>query len=266
MNEAALRWVRLLSRTRVGKSPDNSQSCEDRSDFDKDYDRIIYSSAFRRLQDKTQVFPLSRSDYIRTRLTHSLEVSCVGRSLGRLAGLQVSSIAKALEKMELQPEHVGTLVSAACLAHDIGNPPFGHCGEAAIQQWAKSYSLREKGLNEAERQDLEKFEGNAQSFRILTKLHRREPRGGLRPTFAMVGTLAKYPCPSLFAKESADNCSWKKFGYFQDDRDLFCEAFEGVGIKQIEEEAFPRHPSRVSVRSSRRHLLRHYRLGRFGQS
>ncbi|NOJ97773.1 HD domain-containing protein, partial [Corallococcus coralloides] len=139
--ERTERWRRLLSDTRVGSGPRSAQAeaagaeaahrqLDERNDYSRDYDRIVFSSEFRCLHDKTQVFPLSTSDYTRTRLTHSIEASCVGRSLGHQAGLGLKA-----QGVELDPSHLGTIVAAACLAHDIGNPPFGHSGEAAIQHW-----------------------------------------------------------------------------------------------------------------------------------
>jgi dGTPase len=124
-------WSALLSRRRLyGQAFEVAEY--DRSEFERDHDRIIFSSAFRRLQDKTQVFPLSTSDYTRNRLTHSLEVACVGRHLGLMAGKHLKGLG-----VQCEPHDAGTIVATACLAHDIGNPPFGHSGEAAIQSWAK---------------------------------------------------------------------------------------------------------------------------------
>jgi dGTPase len=232
------RWERLLSSERLGESNSYTPP-EGRSRFDQDYDRIVFSSAFRRLQDKTQVFPLSQSDYTRTRLTHSVEVSCVGRSLGQLAGkfLQKEGV---LEQTSISYGDVGTIVAAACLAHDTGNPPFGHSGESSIQQWAdmsfKSPASQEFRLAElitggAEQQDFLNFEGNAQSFRIYSKLQGRERRGGLRLTLATIGALTKYPRASIIDESlKGSDVAYKKFGYFQDDRDLALEVFRGLGL------------------------------------
>jgi dGTPase len=242
------RWQQLLSGQRLG-SKSTRESLDERSEFDKDYDRIVFSSAFRRLNDKTQVFPLSTSDYTRTRLTHSIEASCVGRTLGQLAG-------KALVRQgvtTVDPAHLGTLVAAACLAHDIGNPPFGHSGEAAIQHWAEqkypTWQTPASGgpspfATEAEWKDLVSFEGNAQGFRILSRLQARERQGGLRYTVATLGAMSKYPRPSVIPgrEREESRVSEKKFGYFQDDAELAHEAFERLALGEREKGVFGRHP------------------------
>lgn len=251
------RWKKLLSDKRLGETHPYREELEGRSGFDRDYDRIVFSSAFRRLQDKTQVFPLSQSDYTRTRLTHSVEISCIGRSLGQMAG-------KFLQKegvlgQTVNYADIGTIVAAACLAHDTGNPPFGHSGESSIQQWAekrfKSPISQESKLtdlikDEKEQQDFLGFEGNAQSFRIYSKLQGRERRGGLRLTLATIGALTKYPRPSIINEKLKSNdvaykdVAYKKFGYFQDDRELALEAFRGLGLLEKEKDSgvFQRHP------------------------
>lgn len=161
-----MQWSRLLSRKRLGSAQPPAESTL-RTDFQRDMDRIIFSSAFRRMQDKTQVFPLSRVDYVRTRLTHSLEASSIGRSLGTLVGEQ--AIARhGLAGFEASD--FGDIVAAACLAHDIGNPPFGHSGEDAFRHWAHEapYGQRRVGvLRGSEREDFLSFEGNAQDFASL---------------------------------------------------------------------------------------------------
>ncbi len=242
--ERSNRWRQLLSCQRVGDPRERIPAdAEDRTDYDKDYDRIVFSSAFRRLHDKTQVFPLSTSDYTRTRLTHSIEASCVGRSLGQLAGHRLCR-----QDVKVDPAHLGTLVAAACLAHDIGNPPFGHSGEAAIQHWADK-ELRRAGAerlftSEAERQDLLRFEGNAQGFRILTRLQSRDQEGGLRYTVATLGAMSKYPCPSTREGWERDKArvSQKKFGYFQDDAALAQQAFGALGLPEHAPGVYARHP------------------------
>jgi len=208
------RWRQLLSPHRVGAPapeeraperaaplPDERILPDERTEYDKDYDRIVFSSEFRCLHDKTQVFPLSTSDYTRTRLTHSIEASCVGRSLGQLAGRHLSRA----QGVEVDPSHLGTLVAAACLAHDIGNPPFGHSGEAAIQHWVEQRlappapERASPFRGQAEWKDLQSFEGNAQGLRILTRLQSRERWGGLRYTAATLGAMSKYPRPSVLS-------------------------------------------------------------------
>ncbi|QSQ14232.1 dNTP triphosphohydrolase [Myxococcus landrumensis] len=253
-------WRRFLSGHRVGSDLKPAEALverppvqeehlplDERTPYDVDYDRIVFSSEFRCLHDKTQVFPLSTSDYTRTRLTHSIEASCVGRSLGQLAGRGLK-----LQDVKVEPSHLGTIVAAACLAHDIGNPPFGHSGEAAIQHWVEQ-RLVAPGTQERsspfksreEWKDLESFEGNAQGFRILNRLQSRERRGGLRYTAATLGAMSKYPRPSVLpggrASEKA-RVSEKKFGYFQDDRELALEAYRAAGLREREEGVFSRHP------------------------
>jgi dGTPase len=250
--ERTERWRRLLSDTRIGSEaraavPEEAahRQQDERTDYYRDYDRIVFSSEFRCLHDKTQVFPLSTSDYTRTRLTHSIEASCVGRSLGHQAGLGLRA-----QGVELEPTHLGTIVAAACLAHDIGNPPFGHSGEAAIQHWV-TQRLKPPGqagspfMTEAEWKDLRDFEGNAQGFRILNRLQSRERRGGLRYTAATLGAMSKYPRPSVLpgSRPAVKGVvSEKKFGYFQDDLDLALEAYRATGLHEREPGVFRRHP------------------------
>jgi dGTPase len=186
-----------------------------------DYDRVIFSAAFRSLQDKTQVIPLSTTDFVHTRLTHSLEVSVVGRSLGRIAGI------KLLQKHpQLRQVHgygfndFGAIVAAASLAHDIGNPPFGHSGEKAIGEFfangpGKKYKPR---LTEKEYQDLIDFEGNANGFKLLTA-SREGVQGGLRLSYGTLGAFVKYPKESL-PKRPTSHIADKKFGVFQSEKDF----------------------------------------------
>ncbi|XHR30297.1 MAG: deoxyguanosinetriphosphate triphosphohydrolase [Chthoniobacteraceae bacterium] len=225
-----MQWETLLSPARLGKRDPASRE-EQRSAFQRDYDRVIFSSAFRRLQDKTQVFPLAGSDYVRTRLTHSLEAACVGRSLGAMVGAEV---VKRHQLRGIHSSDVGAIVAAACLAHDIGNPPFGHSGEDAIRHWfaASPVARRVAGvLSEAQRADFEKFEGNAQGFRILTRLQMPDNRGGLQLTCATLGAFAKYPRPSYPKRDPKDRrVSAKKFSYFHAEADLFDEVAQRTGL------------------------------------
>jgi dGTPase len=232
-------WSRLLSRQRLGRR--DSREVDARSPFQRDYDRIVFSSAFRRLQDKTQVFPLAESDYVRTRLTHSIEVSCVGRSLGTLVGAEV------LKKKRVDgvtSQDFGTVVAAACLAHDIGNPPFGHSGEDAIQNWFQARGEDYlKDLKPAEREDFLRFEGNAQGFRVLTRLQNPQNKGGLQMTYAVLGAFSKYPRQSVVSSmQESTNVSEKKFGFFSADAGSFNEIAEGLGLKQKALNAWSRHP------------------------
>lgn len=242
MSSLKRRWQQLLSHKRLGDTRATSET-PSRTDFQRDYDRIVFSSAFRRLQDKTQVFPLAENDYVRTRLTHSLEVSCVGRSLGTEVGEQI--IARHKLDKAYQSADFGAIVASACLAHDIGNPPFGHTGEDAIRQWFKG----ERGqtllasLTEQQQQDLLRFEGNAQGFRLLTRLQSPDNPGGMQLTHAVLATFTKYPRPSHFAPEKAQRISQKKHGYFASEQSLFAEVAKETGL--IEREAgqiWQRHP------------------------
>jgi dGTPase len=229
-------WGKLLSTSRLFHASDDSPT-KGRSEFERDHDRVIFASAFRRLKDKTQVFPLSPSDYTRTRLTHSLEASCVGRSLGDAAA-RILAREGVLDELQDVP----TLVATACLAHDIGNPPFGHSGEDAIKLWA----LRRGGdlkLAPAELRDIQEFEGNAQGFRIMTRLQNRLRRGGIRPTLALLGAMTKYPRSSSPVRlPDEKRASEKKFGFFQDDVESADEMFQSLGMVRRAERMFARHP------------------------
>ena len=244
-----MEWHALLSARRLGQSHREPPPPElARSEYAKDFDRIVFSSAFRRLQDKTQVFPLSRNDYVRTRLTHSMEVSCVGRSLGTLAGREILQRDPALRTL-LSEDHMGTIVAAACLAHDIGNPPYGHMGEYAIQEWFSASPtaralVQRWGLSPAEQTDLEHFEGNAQGFRTLAYLQSPHNPGGMQLTAAVLGTFTKYPRGSVVGEHGARGISGKKFGFFQAELPQFQELAELLGLrsKPGESQAWVRHP------------------------
>jgi len=202
-----MEWSRLLSAKRFRDGA--PRPAEDgRSEFQKDYDRVVFSRAFRRLQGKTQVHPLPENDHVHTRLTHTLEVASVGRSLGTRAGLKIAKAGNLPDGMT--PQDVGAILQAACLAHDIGNPPFGHAGEYAIRGWFQQNPGYLGGLSDVQKLDLQNFEGNAQGLRILTQLEGHLFDGGLRPTFATLGAFIKYPWSSAHAA-SIDK---KKFGFF----------------------------------------------------
>lgn len=235
-------WNKLLSTKRLGKPVDANDAPAPRTAFTRDYDRIIFNSAFRRLQDKTQVFPLAKSDYVRTRLTHSLEVASVGRSLGMLAA-KVIELKQPEYKEIATPHDVGTLVSTACLAHDIGNPPFGHTGESAIQEWFESNKAI-NDINGAEREDLLKFEGNAQGFRTLCTLQQAPQPGGMQLTCAMLGTFTKYPRASVVDAKQGLGISGKKFGFMQSEAYWFAEVANELGLVQKagSAAAWHRHP------------------------
>ncbi|WP_447980247.1 dGTP triphosphohydrolase [Candidatus Nitrospira bockiana] len=240
-----MEWIRLLSSKRLGVPEPNPPELG-RSVFQRDYDAIVFASAFRRLQDKTQVFPVAKSDYVRTRLTHSLEASCVGRSLGKL-------VADALESDGELPENmttvdVGTIVASACLAHDLGNPPFGHTGEKAIQEWFASRNGRKavSRLRREHKADCLQFEGNAQGFRILTKLQNPDNPGGLQLTYATLAAFTKYPRPSYVSCRASDahSAGFKKHGYFYDGQEYFDQVAREVGLAKSHSKCggWSRHP------------------------
>ena len=230
-------WLQLLSSQRTGQK--QSVHEQSRSAFEQDYDRIIFSHPFRKLQDKTQVHPLPELDFVHTRLTHSLEVSSVGRSLGKRVGEVILQRHDELNK-EFSLFDFGAIVAAAALAHDIGNPPFGHAGEDAISDFflhhPQGLSFKDK-VNEAEWNDLIKFEGNAQGFRLLTK-----NQYGLKLTFATLGAFTKYPCPALFPQRDKSKRSQKKYGFFQTEKEIFKEVAHQLGVNEKTEYVSLRHP------------------------
>jgi dGTPase len=226
-------WQQLLSSKRLGK-PQIEDASFERTHFLKDYDRVVYSSAFRRLKDKTQVFPLSKNADVRTRLIHSLEVSCVGRSLGRWIG---ETIIRRHGLRNLDGADFGDILSAACLAHDIGNPPFGHAGEDAIQtafqNWRRSETGQQVLLTPEQEADLNLFEGNAQGSRFLTRLGMPHRPGGLQLTCATLAAFTKYPRPAyLDSQVLGENPgkSAQKYGFFGAEQDLFTEVAQTVGL------------------------------------
>ncbi|MDR2710424.1 MAG: deoxyguanosinetriphosphate triphosphohydrolase [Burkholderiales bacterium] len=244
MNEDSItlaeRWRCFLSPRRIGAT-EHTAPAPDRSVFQQDYDRIVFCSAFRRLKDKTQVFPLAQSDYVRNRLTHSLEASCVGRSLGTMVGRAL--VARHYLDDVLHASDFGAVIAAACLAHDIGNPPFGHAGEDAIREWCAQPggALDRLQLRGAQRADFARYEGNAQGFRVLTSLQSPSNRGGLQLTAATLMAFAKYPCASK-TETPLDGRSTRKFGFFQSEAMLFREAATTVGMIERETGAWRRHP------------------------
>lgn len=239
-------WKKLLSKKQVGDAG-TVQSADGRTQYQKDFDRIVFSSAFRRLQDKTQVFPLPESDFVHTRLTHSLEVSCVGRSLGSIAGKVIIERHPELEK-DFTSFNFGEIVASACLAHDIGNPPFGHSGEDAIAEYFRMGSGSRFGKDLKNRKcwtDFTKFEGNAQGFRIITKLQNSNIRGGLRLTCATLAAFTKYPKDSVSLEEQSsleDKKLKRKFGFFQSEKDIFAEVAEETGLEKKTGCWWARHP------------------------
>jgi dGTPase len=241
-------WEQLLSLKRQGDTSKRLRIEQDdtRLGFEVDYDRIIFSSAFRSLQDKTQVIPLSKIDFVHTRLTHSLEVSVVGRSIGRLVGKKI--IEKYPHLKEVHGYHMndfGAIVAAAALAHDIGNPPFGHSGEKAIGEYfaiGKGQQFKDQ-LTSKQWQDLIDFEGNANGFSVLTS-SRPGIEGSLRLSYATLGAFTKYPKESL-PKKPTQNIADKKYGFFQSDASFFKEVAEELGMisnKTGDDIGYERHP------------------------
>ena len=243
-----MNWEQLLSLKRQGDTSKRLRKEQDdtRLGFEVDYDRIIFSAAFRSLQDKTQVIPLSKTDFVHTRLTHSLEVSVVGRSIGRLVGKKI--IEKYPYLKEVHGFHMndfGAIVAAASLAHDIGNPPFGHSGEKAIGEYfsiGKGQQFKDK-MTQKEWQDLIDFEGNANGFSVLTG-SRPGIEGGLRISYATLGAFIKYPKESL-PKKPTNNIADKKYGFFQTDKVFFEEVAKELGLipnKTGSDIGYERHP------------------------
>jgi len=243
-----MKWEQLLSLKRQGDTSKRLRIEQDdtRLGFEVDYDRIIFSSAFRSLQDKTQVIPLSKTDFVHTRLTHSLEVSVVGRSIGRLVGKKIIEKYPHLQTIHgYQMNDFGAIVAGAALAHDIGNPPFGHSGEKAIGEYfsiGKGQQFKEQ-LTSKQWQDLIDFEGNANGFSVLTS-SRPGIEGSLRLSYATLGAFTKYPKESL-PKKPTSNIADKKYGFFQSDKDFFQEVVEELGMipnKKGEDIGYERHP------------------------
>lgn len=243
-----MHWEQLLSLKRHGDTNKRLRKEQDdtRLGFEVDYDRIIFSAAFRSLQDKTQVIPLSKTDFVHTRLTHSLEVSVVGRSIGRLVGKKIIEKYPYLQEIHgFQANDFGAIVAAASLAHDIGNPPFGHSGEKAIGEYfsiGKGQHFKDQ-LTDKEWQDLIDFEGNANGFSVLTA-SRPGVEGGLRITYATLGAFMKYPKESL-PKKPTKNIADKKYGFFQTDKAFFKEVANELGMipnKTGNDIGYERHP------------------------
>ena len=243
-----MNWEQLLSLKRQGDSFKRLRKEQDdtRLGFEVDYDRIIFSAAFRSLQDKTQVIPLSKTDFVHTRLTHSLEVSVVGRSIGRLVGKKIIEKYPYLQEIHgFQMNDFGAIVAAASLAHDIGNPPFGHSGEKAIGEYFSNGNGQkyQTALSKKEWQDLIDFEGNANGFSVLTS-SRPGNEGGLRISYATLGAYMKYPKESL-PKKPTSNIADKKYGFFQSDVKFFKEVASELGMisnKSGNDIGFERHP------------------------
>ena len=232
-----MEWRTLLSPKREREGSGRAKSADLRSEFEKDYHRIIGSASFRRLQDKTQVFPLDKSDFIRTRLTHSLEVSSLGKSLGQNIGENILKFRRNSGFVPRMKEDISHILECAGLIHDIGNPPFGHFGEVAIREWfarnLSKLSFRgqavEDMLSEQMKQDFYHFEGNAQALRLVTKLHYLVDEHGMNLTYALLNTIIKYPVPSTGIRGDSGNIKDKKMGYYLADEAVFRRVTEATG-------------------------------------
>ncbi|MDP4210835.1 MAG: deoxyguanosinetriphosphate triphosphohydrolase [Bacteroidota bacterium] len=241
-----MNWRQLLSAERLGKEGDTKlYENEDyaRSQFQRDYDRIIFSSPFRRLQNKTQVFPLPGSIFVHNRLTHSLEVASVGRSLGSILYTHLRKDPD-LKDFYLLPE-IGNIVSAACLAHDLGNPSFGHSGEKAISRYFTDGAgkIYQDKVSEMQWRDLTNFEGNANAFRILTHIFHGKTESLFALTYSTLSALVKYPCESIIGGNKANICQ-KKYGFFASETETYRKIAEKLGILTLQELPFScyRHP------------------------
>jgi dGTPase len=232
-----MNWNKLLSNKRFGMEDLHLKHHDDRTEFQRDYDRLIFSSPFRRLQNKTQVFPLPGSVFVHNRLTHSLEVACVGRSLGN----GVSKKLQVKYGQEFSPfiDEIGAIVSAACLAHDLGNPPFGHSGEKAIATYFSegAGAFLQKDMTELQWKDIISFDGNANAFRLLTHQFKGRRKGGFALTYSTLAAIAKYPYSSFYASEKK-----QKFGFFQSDMDDFTCIADELGLLRLDEYKYARHP------------------------
>jgi dGTPase len=245
-----MNWSRLLTPQRLGRDPalvsgnrPQHVFLDVRSEFVRDWDRLVFSSAFRRLQDKTQVVAGRRPDHVRTRLTHSLEVASVARSLG--TGLGRWLVAQGQLDAERRPEDLGAVLAAAALMHDIGNPPFGHAGERVIQAWfASAGAPWLSRLDAADQADFLQFEGNAQGLRVVLSLQHPGNRGGLQLTLPTLGAFAKYPRVARVSATSATGASGRKHGIMRSELALFEEAAESLGLlrKSDADAAWYRHP------------------------
>jgi dGTPase len=240
-----MNWEKLLSAKRWGNE-NKIQSAEDaRSEFQIDYDRLIFSSPFRRLQNKTQVFPLPGSVFVHNRLTHSLEVASVGRSLGRIFYNKLKKDDPEIDSRLPLISEVGNIVAAACIAHDMGNPAFGHSGETAISHYfnegeGKVYKDR---VSESQWHDIIKFEGNANALRILTHAFPGKGNGSFALTYSTLAAIAKYPCAAI-AGHNKKNIYTKKYGFFQSEQETFIKIAEELGLEKAGDAPliYKRHP------------------------
>jgi dGTPase len=250
-----MNWDRLLSNERLGEKIINPFSFSEKypiSDFEMDYRKIITSASFRRLQDKTQVFPLDKSDFVRTRLTHSIETASLAKQLGVMITQNITKY-KSKDSHTIKPEQamqIADILMCAGLLHDIGNPPFGHFGEVIIREWFKSNLDRnqkyrsayiDEFITERMLKDLLNFEGNAQALRILTRLHHSDSNYGMDLTAAVLNTLVKYPVDSLNMDEDNKNIKKHKLGYYLSEENFFRQIATYTGTI-LEDGSYYRHP------------------------
>ena len=220
-----MKWQQLYSTKRSGSEQKTAYSDAIRTSFLRDYDRLIFSSAFRRLQNKTQVFPLTGTAFVHNRLTHSLEVASVGRSLGKMIGEKISTSLKHNEEAcEFYRYELANVIAAGCLAHDIGNPAFGHSGEKAISSYFIDHAEDKidgqdlkSFFSDKEWPDLTGFEGNANAVRVLTHSFRGRFTGGFGLTYTTIASILKYPCESIGVNKKFRHR--KKYGFFQSEKD-----------------------------------------------
>ena len=236
----------MLSAKRWGyESRHIDEQHDARSEFQRDYDRLIFSSPFRRLQNKTQVFPLPGSVFVHNRLTHSLEVASVGRSLGRIFYNEIRKLVPAIDSEVPFLQEVGNIVSAACLSHDLGNPAFGHSGEAAISSYFTDGDGRafKERVSPEEWVDLAHFEGNANALRILTHAFAGKDEHGFALTYSTLGAIVKYPCAAIDGHSKSVHHR-KKYGYFQSERAVFTKIAEELGLlpESDQQASYKRHP------------------------
>lgn len=232
-----MNWEKLLSTKRFGLESYYDDKVHDRTEFQRDYDRLIFSAPFRRLQNKTQVFPLPGNIFVHNRLTHSLEVSCVGRSIGNRISKKLSNKYKNNDYLS----EIGSIVSAGCLAHDMGNPPFGHSGETAISTYfseGNGFALKDKyNISNSEWNDIIHFEGNANALRLLTHQFNGHRAGGFVLTYSTLASIVKYPYAADYVSGSK-----KKFGFFQSEKDYYAKIADDLGLIKIDEYKYVRHP------------------------
>ena len=248
LTSATTQWSHLLNAQRLGSSKEPKTGETARSHFHKDYDRLVFSHSFRQLNQKTQVHPLTNQLGIHTRLTHSLEVSCIGRSLGMMSAEKLHDTLGSGLPSGVSPADVGVIVQAACLAHDIGNPPFGHAGEYAIRDWFRQPvpQARLQNLTLNEQLDLLAYEGNAQGFRLLARNEHHPDKGGMRLTCATLGAFMKYPWLASHSNDVSNhsiNSNVQKFGCFDSEASQLEELAACLHLPRSEQhDGFARHP------------------------